>query len=133
MSEVVILGGVRTPIGKFQGTLSHLRAPDLGAIAIREAIQRSGISPEQVGEVIMGNVLQAGIGHNPARQAALSAGVPDTVPPFTVSATPAPDPRRRGVSVPRWSLSKPRTSMGQTVIQMPHWMHEVLSPIRRRR
>ncbi len=85
MSEAVILGGVRTAIGKFQGTLSHLRAPDLGAIAIREAIARSGISPSQVGEVIMGNVLQAGIGQNPARQAALAAGVPDTVPPFTVN------------------------------------------------
>ena len=85
MREVVIASACRTPIGKFQGSLSPFRAPELGALAIREALQRAGIGPEVVEEVIMGNVLQAGIGQNPARQAARAAGIPDAVGSFTVN------------------------------------------------
>jgi acetyl-CoA C-acetyltransferase len=85
MSEAVILSAVRTPIGKFQGTLAPFTAPQIGSFAIAEAVSRAGISPDQIDEVIMGNVLQAGLGQNPARQAALKAGIPDTVPPFTVN------------------------------------------------
>ena len=76
MKEIVILGGARTPIGSFQGTLSSLSAPRLGAVAIKCALENSGVSAEQVQQVIMGNVLQAGVGQAPARQAGIYAGVP---------------------------------------------------------
>ncbi len=77
--EVLIVGGARTPIGKFQGTSANTPAPELGAVAIREAVRRAGIQAGQVEEVIMGNVITAGLGQAPARQAALKAGLPDTV------------------------------------------------------
>src|SRR5437899_4065245 len=85
MTEVVILSAARTPIGRFLGELSELPAPRLGAIAVREAMKRAGIKPEQVDEVIMGNVVQAGVGQNPARQAALFAEMPDTIAAYTVN------------------------------------------------
>lgn len=85
MNEVVIAGSCRTPIGSFRGALSSLPAPRLGAIAIREAIRRAGIGPETVNEVIMGNVLQAGVGQAPARQAAIFAGLPASVECLTVN------------------------------------------------
>jgi acetyl-CoA C-acetyltransferase len=85
MSEVFLAGACRTPIGKFQGGLGGLRAPELGALAVKEALARAGVRPADVDEVILGNVLQAGVGQNPARQAARGAGIPDTVPPFTVN------------------------------------------------
>jgi acetyl-CoA C-acetyltransferase len=81
----VLVAGCRTPIGKFQGALSSLKATELGAIAVKEAVQRAGLKPDQVEEVILGNVLQAGLGQNPARAAALGAGIPDSVPAFTVN------------------------------------------------
>ena len=81
----VIVGAARTPIGKFLGALSPLSAPELGAIAIREAIKRSGIPADDVQEVIMGHVLQGGTGQAPARQAALKAGLPPTVSAVTVN------------------------------------------------
>jgi acetyl-CoA C-acetyltransferase len=83
--EVVIVSGARTPIGAFQGALSSLPAPRLGAAAISAALQRAGVKPEQVDEVYMGCVLQAGVGQAPARQAALFAGLPTTVPCTTVN------------------------------------------------
>jgi acetyl-CoA C-acetyltransferase len=83
--EVVIVGAARTPIGAFQGALSKLTAPQLGAIAIKAALERSGVSPDQVGETIMGCVLQAGVGQAPARQAAIAAGIPDSVPAVTIN------------------------------------------------
>jgi acetyl-CoA C-acetyltransferase len=76
MKDIVILGGARTPIGSFQGTLSSLAAPRLGAVAIKCALENSGVDAKQVQQVIMGNVLQAGIGQAPARQAAIYAGIP---------------------------------------------------------
>jgi acetyl-CoA C-acetyltransferase len=81
----VIVSAVRTPIGKFLGGLSTLSAPELGAIAIREAVKRAGIAPEDVQEVIMGQVIQGGTGQAPARQAALKAGIPATVSAVTVN------------------------------------------------
>jgi acetyl-CoA C-acetyltransferase len=81
----VIVGAARTPIGKFLGALSPLSAPELGAIAIREALKRSRVSPDDVQEVIMGHVLQGGTGQAPARQAALKAGLPATVSAVTVN------------------------------------------------
>jgi len=85
MNEVVILSGVRTPIGSFQGALNALSGPQLGAIAIKGALDKAGINPEHVDEVLMGCVLQGGLGQAPARQAALSAGVPNSVPATTVN------------------------------------------------
>ncbi len=85
MSEAVIVSGTRTPIGKYLGGLSGLTATQLGSIAIKEAVKRAGIDAAEIQEVIMGNVLQAGLGQNPARAAALGADVPDTVPAFTVN------------------------------------------------
>ena len=85
MKEVVIVSATRSPIGKFQGGLSGFRAPELGALAVKEAIQRAGIEASDVEEVIMGNVLQAGLGQNPARQAARGAGVPDEVGSMTIN------------------------------------------------
>jgi acetyl-CoA C-acetyltransferase len=85
MTNAVIVSACRTPIGRFNGGLSSFRAPELGAMAIREAMSRAGLDPADVEEVIMGTVLQAGLGQNPARQAALAAGVPPEVGSFTVN------------------------------------------------
>ena len=85
MTNAVIVSACRTPIGRFNGGLSKFRAPELGAIAIEEAMKRSQLDPADVDEVIMGTVLQAGMGQNPARQAALAAGVPPEVGSFTVN------------------------------------------------
>ncbi|OJH41834.1 thiolase family protein [Cystobacter ferrugineus] len=83
--EVVIVGAARTPIGTFQGSLAKLTAPQLGAIAIKAALERAGVSPEQVSETILGCVLQAGVGQAPARQAAIFAGIPESVPAVTLN------------------------------------------------
>jgi len=83
--DAVIASAVRTPTGKFQGMLKGFSAPELGAIAIREAVSRAGIDPAQVDEVIMGCVVQAGLGQAPARQAALKAGLPPEVSALTVN------------------------------------------------
>ncbi len=85
MNSVVIVSGARTPIGAFNGALSSFTAPQLGAIAIKEALQRANVKPEDVSEVIMGNVLTAGVGQAPARQAALFAGLPQSVPCMTIN------------------------------------------------
>ena len=85
MHKVVIVSAKRTPIGKFMGGLATVSAPRLGAVAIKGALTAAGIKPEQVDEVYMGNVLQAGVGQAPARQAALMASIPDTVPCTTVN------------------------------------------------
>jgi acetyl-CoA C-acetyltransferase len=77
--EVFIVGGARTPIGKFQGTLAGIAAPELGAVAVRAAVERSGVAPEKIEEVLMGNVVTAGLGQAPARQVALKAGLPSTI------------------------------------------------------
>ncbi len=81
----VLVSAARTPVGKYLGGLSPLRAPELGAIAIREAVARAGVEPDAVDEVIMGNVLQGGVGQAPARQAAIGAGLPGEVPAVTIN------------------------------------------------
>jgi acetyl-CoA C-acetyltransferase len=81
----VIVSAARTPIGRFLGSLGSLTAPELGAIAIRAALERSRADAAEIGEVIMGNVLQAGVGQAPARQAAIKAGIPGAVPAYTVN------------------------------------------------
>ncbi|MBL8851354.1 MAG: acetyl-CoA C-acyltransferase, partial [Planctomycetaceae bacterium] len=85
MSEPVIIAACRTPIGRFQGALGGLSAPELGAVALRGAVERAQIDPARVDEVIMGNVLSAGVGQAPARQAALKAGLPDNVGALTIN------------------------------------------------
>jgi acetyl-CoA C-acetyltransferase len=84
-SEVVIAGGVRTAIGRFEGALKDISAQKLGSIVIREVLHRTGVEAKEVDEVIMGNVLSAGLGQNPARQAAIYAGVPVEVPALTIN------------------------------------------------
>ena len=83
--KVVLAGACRTAIGTMGGQLSSIPAPDLGAMAIKEALKRAGVKPEQVDEVYMGNVIQAGLGQNPARQAAINAGIPVEVPAITIN------------------------------------------------
>jgi acetyl-CoA C-acetyltransferase len=84
-SDVVIISGCRTPIGKFQGSLSDLRAPELGAIVVREAVKRAGIDAKLVDECIMGDVVTAGLGQNPARQAAIFGGLSPEVGAMTIN------------------------------------------------
>ena len=85
MRDVVIAGACRSPIAKFQGSLARFSAPELGSLAIREALSRAGLEAGVVEEVIFGNVLSAGLGQNPARQAAIGAGIPTSVGAFTVN------------------------------------------------
>ena len=85
LNEAVIISAARTPVGKFQGSLKGFSATQLGATAVRESVKRAGIKPEDVDEVIMGCVIQAGLGQNPARQAALNGGLPSTVAAVTVN------------------------------------------------
>src|SRR3989440_4286746 len=83
--EPVIISAVRTPVGKFQGALKSFSATDLGAMVVRESVKRAGVAPEDVDEVIMGCVIQAGLGQNPARQAALNGGIPFGVSAVTIN------------------------------------------------
>src|ERR1044072_1585422 len=85
LNEAVIISAARTPVGKFLGSLKGFSAPELGASVVRESVKRAGVKPEEVDEVIMGCVIQAGLGQNPARQAALNGGLPNTVSPGTVN------------------------------------------------
>src|SRR3989440_8377517 len=85
IKQAVIISAVRTPVGKFLGGLKSFKATDLGAIVVGEAVKRAGVKPEDVDEVIMGCVIQAGLGQNPARQAALRGGLPNTVSAVTVN------------------------------------------------
>src|SRR5438876_1866264 len=83
--EPVIISAVRTPVGKFQGALKSFSATDLGAMVVRESVKRAGVGPTNVDEVIMGCVIQAGLGQNPARQAALRGGIPFGVSAVTIN------------------------------------------------
>src|SRR5204862_3662888 len=85
IKQPVIISAVRTPVGKFLGALKNFKATQLGAIVVREAVERAGVKSEDVDEVIMGCVIQAGLGQNPARQAALGGGLPDTVSAVTLN------------------------------------------------
>lgn len=85
MREVVIASAVRTALGSFGGSLKDVPAVDLGALVIKEALNKAGVKPECVDEVLMGNVIQAGLGQNPARQAAVKAGLPVEIPSMTIN------------------------------------------------
>ncbi|MBT2693337.1 acetyl-CoA C-acetyltransferase [Bacillus sp. ISL-55] len=84
-NEAVIVAAVRTAIGSFNGSLKNISAPDLGAAVIKDALKQAGVEPGQVDEIIMGNVLQAGLGQNPARQAAIKAGIPESASSMTIN------------------------------------------------
>jgi acetyl-CoA C-acetyltransferase len=84
-NDVVIISACRTPIGKFQGSLSDMAAPKIGAVVVREAVKRANLRPEQIDECIMGNVVSAGLGQNPARQAALFGGLAPEVGAMTIN------------------------------------------------
>ncbi len=84
-NDVIIISACRTPVGKFQGSLSDLSATQLGAIVVREAVKRAGIDPAKVDECIMGNVVSAGLGQNPARQAAIYGGLSPEVGAMTIN------------------------------------------------
>ena len=86
MTDIVIAGALRTAIGKFGGSLAKVAAPDLGATVIRALLAQSGVKPEQISEVILGQVLTAGSGQNPARQALIKSGIPNSVPALTINA-----------------------------------------------
>src|SRR5262245_57929080 len=85
MEDIVIVGATRTAIGKFGGSLAKTPAADLGALVIRKVLERAGVKPDQVSEIIMGQVLTAGLGQNGARQAAMKAGIPYMVPAMTIN------------------------------------------------
>ena len=85
MEDVVIVSGVRTPVGSFNGSFAALSAHELGRTAIKAALERAKVSPEEVSEVILGQILTAGQGQNPARQAAINAGVPHGSPAWLVN------------------------------------------------
>jgi acetyl-CoA C-acetyltransferase len=85
MEDIVIVGAARSAIGKFGGTLAKTPASDLGAQVVKKLLERSGVRPDQVSEVILGQVLAAGVGQNPARQAAIKAGLPDMIPAMTIN------------------------------------------------
>src|SRR6202171_2113125 len=85
MRDSVIVSAVRTPTGKFLGALKSFTAPQLGALVVAEAVRRAGIDPSIVDECLMGNVVSAGLGQNPARQAALNGGLPDHVAALTIN------------------------------------------------
>ena len=85
MKEAVIVSAVRTPLGSFGGSLKNISAVDLGSLVIKSALERANLKAEQVDEVIMGNVLGAGLGQNVARQMSVNAGIPVTSPAFTVN------------------------------------------------
>ncbi len=85
MPRSVLLSAARTPIGSFNGALASVPAPQLGAVAVKGALERAGVAPEQVSEVVLGNVVTAGVGQSPARQASLAAGLPESVPVLTIN------------------------------------------------
>lgn len=105
MGKPVFLSACRTPGGKFGGALKDVEAPDLGAVAVREAVKRSGVSPEDIGEVILGNGWQAGVGANPARIALFRSGLPQTIPAFTVN-------KRCGSSIKTAMLAADKIRLG---------------------
>ena len=86
MEDIVIVAATRTAVGKFGGTLAKTPATELGSVVIKELLRRTGLPADAVGEVIMGQVLAAGVGQNPARQALIKAGIPKEVPALTINA-----------------------------------------------
>ena len=115
MSGSVIVAGARTPIGRLLGGLKTLTAADLGGVAIKGALDKAGVAPEQVDYLIMGQVIQAGAGQNPARTAGIAAGLPMSLPSITInkvclSGVNAIASSRSGTAMPTWSMAVKRWS-----------------------
>src|ERR1017187_4221666 len=106
MRNAVIVSAVRTPVGKFQGSLQSFSAPQLGALVVREAVRRPGVDPAQPDECIMGCVLQAGLGQNPARQAAIHGGLSPSAGAFKYRLGPL-NPRETGFAAKRLRQDEP--------------------------
>ncbi len=126
MKQVVIVSAVRTPIGSFMGSLSSIPAPKLGAIAIKGAMDKIGLSPIEVDEVLMGNVVQAGTGQAPARQAAIFAGIPDTVPCTTVNKVCASGMKAIMQAAQSIALGDTEIVVAggmENMSQIPHYLH----------
>ncbi len=126
MKEVVITAAVRTPIGSFLGQFAQVPATDLGAAAIRAALEKSSLKPEQVNEVYMGQVVQAGCGQAPARQAALKAGIPDNVPCTTVNKVCASGMKSIMFAAQSIALGDNEVVIAggmENMSQIPHYMH----------
>lgn len=126
MEEVVIVSAVRTPIGSFMGALSSVPAPKLGAVAIKGAMDKAGLSPDQVDEVLMGNVVQAGTGQAPARQAAIYSGIPDSVPCTTVNKVCASGMKAIMQGVQSIALGDAEIIVAggmENMSQIPHYVH----------
>ena len=100
MTDVVIVGAARTPIGAFSGSLANTPAHELGAVAIKAALERSGVEADAVNEVIFGQVLTGGAGQNPARQAAIAAGIPDSATAFVINQVCGSGPSHRCACCP---------------------------------
>ena len=126
MKEVVIVSAVRTPIGSFMGSLSSIPAPRLGAIAIKGALDKIDLSPNRVDEVLMGNVVQAGTGQAPARQAAIFAGIPDSVPCTTINKVCASGMKTIMQAVQAIALGDASIIVAggmENMSQIPHYVH----------
>mgnify|MGYP001106918299 CR=1 FL=1 len=126
MKEVVIVAAVRTPIGSFMGSLSTVPAPKLGAAAIAGALQKVGLKPDQVDEVLMGNVVQAGTGQAPARQAAIFAGIPDSVPCTTINKVCASGMKAIMQGAQAIALGDAEVIVAggmENMSQIPHYLH----------
>jgi len=126
MMEVVITAAVRTPIGSFLGQFAQVPATDLGAAAIRAALEKSSLMPEQVNEVYMGQVVQAGCGQAPARQAALKAGIPDSVPCTTVNKVCASGMKAIMFAAQSIALGDNEVVVAggmENMSQIPHYLH----------
>ncbi len=126
MKEVVITAAVRTPIGSFLGQFAQVPATDLGAAAIRAALEKSSLKPEQVNEVYMGQVVQAGCGQAPARQAALKAGIPDSVPCTTVNKVCASGMKAIMFAAQSIALGDNEVVVAggmENMSQIPHYLH----------
>lgn len=126
MKEVVITAAVRTPIGSFLGQFAQVPATDLGAAAIRAALEKSSLKPEQVNEVYMGQVVQAGCGQAPARQAALKAGIPDSVPCTTVNKVCASGMKAIMFAAQSIALGNNEVVVAggmENMSQIPHYLH----------
>lgn len=126
MKEVVIVSAVRTPIGSFMGALSSVPAPKLGATAIKGALDKIGLDPSKVDEVLMGNVVQAGTGQAPARQAAIYAGIPDSVPCTTINKVCASGMKTIMQAAQAIALGDAEIVVAggmESMSQIPHYVH----------
>ena len=121
MEDIVIVAATRTAVGKFGGTLAKTPATELGAVVIRELLKRSGLTGEQISEVILGQVLQAGAGQNPARQSVIKSGLPSAVPAMTINKVcgSAVPPMAKKAGTPRSDNAATQSLLGHGLAAIP--------------